>query len=160
MNSYPSWIHRIPEMLEVLALLPDERIDRRRAEELFDFQRAAADGKRVCRCARLRGGAAVRARRSGANRIILRRAAGQSVRREGAPKLRAFRVFGQSRMGTRSWEAILAAPRFPMPPDERPELTQSGLSAHSIYRKHSDSRSVGKRLAFKPEPDRKSAHSL
>jgi hypothetical protein len=31
MNSYPSWIHRIPEMLEVLALLPDERIDRRRA---------------------------------------------------------------------------------------------------------------------------------
>ena len=42
MNSYPSWIHRIPEMLEVLALLPDERIDRRRAEELFDLRRSAA----------------------------------------------------------------------------------------------------------------------
>src|SRR5450631_1800620 len=42
MNSYPSWIHRIPEMLEVLALLPDERIDRRRAEELFDLRRRAA----------------------------------------------------------------------------------------------------------------------
>jgi hypothetical protein len=42
MNSYPSWIHRIPEMLEVLELLPDERIDRRRAEELFDLRRSAA----------------------------------------------------------------------------------------------------------------------
>src|SRR5450755_1421018 len=42
MNFYPSWIHRIPEMLEVLALLPDERIDRRRAEELFDLRRSAA----------------------------------------------------------------------------------------------------------------------
>ena len=42
MNSYPSWIHRIPEMLEVLALRPDERIDRRRAEELFDLRRSAA----------------------------------------------------------------------------------------------------------------------
>ena len=29
-------------MLEVLALLPDERIDRRRAEELFDLRRSAA----------------------------------------------------------------------------------------------------------------------
>ena len=59
MNSYPSWIHRIPEMLEVLALLPDERIDRRRAEELFDLRRSAAHellrrlgaercGKRAC----------------------------------------------------------------------------------------------------------------
>jgi hypothetical protein len=42
MNFYPSWIHRIPEMLEALALLPDERIDRRRAEELFDLRRSAA----------------------------------------------------------------------------------------------------------------------
>src|SRR5450755_1068463 len=40
MNFYPSWIHRIPEMLEALALLPDERIDRRRAEELFDLRRS------------------------------------------------------------------------------------------------------------------------
>src|ERR1039457_6733376 len=42
MNFYPSWIQRIPEMLEALALLPDERIDRRRAEELFDLRRSAA----------------------------------------------------------------------------------------------------------------------
>ena len=42
MNFYPCWIHRIPEMLEALALLPDERIDRRRAEELFDLRRSAA----------------------------------------------------------------------------------------------------------------------
>src|SRR5450755_248760 len=42
MNFYPSWIYRIPEMLEALALLPDERIDRRRAEELFDLRRSAA----------------------------------------------------------------------------------------------------------------------
>jgi hypothetical protein len=33
MNFYPSWIHRIPEMLEALALLPDEHIDRRSIEE-------------------------------------------------------------------------------------------------------------------------------
>src|SRR5450631_4806601 len=42
MNFYPSWIHRIPEMLEALALLPDERIDRRRAAEFFDLRRSAA----------------------------------------------------------------------------------------------------------------------
>jgi hypothetical protein len=42
MNFYPSWIHRIPEMLEALALLANERIDRRRVEELFDLRRSAA----------------------------------------------------------------------------------------------------------------------
>ena len=42
MNLYPSWIHRIPEMLEALALLPDERIDRRGVEALFDLRRSAA----------------------------------------------------------------------------------------------------------------------
>ena len=59
MNFYPSWIHSIPETLEALALRPDERIDRRRAEELFDLSRSAAHellrrlgaerrGKRAC----------------------------------------------------------------------------------------------------------------
>jgi len=42
MNRYPSWIHRIPELVETLALLPEERIDRRRVEELFDLRRSAA----------------------------------------------------------------------------------------------------------------------
>jgi hypothetical protein len=42
MNHYPSWIQRIPQLLETLALVPDERIDRRRAEELFDLRRSAA----------------------------------------------------------------------------------------------------------------------
>src|ERR1051325_1887227 len=42
MNRYPSWIHRIPELLETLALVSDERIDRRRVEELFDLRRSAA----------------------------------------------------------------------------------------------------------------------
>ena len=42
MNAYPSWIRRIPDMLEALALLPDERIDRRRVEELFHLRRSAA----------------------------------------------------------------------------------------------------------------------
>jgi hypothetical protein len=42
MNAYPSWLHRIPEMLEMLALLPDERIDRRGVEQLFDLRRSAA----------------------------------------------------------------------------------------------------------------------
>ncbi len=42
MNRYPSWIYRIPELIESLALVPDERIDRRRVEELFDLRRSAA----------------------------------------------------------------------------------------------------------------------
>jgi hypothetical protein len=42
MNRYPSWIHRIPELLEIVALIPDERIDRRRVEELFDLRRSSA----------------------------------------------------------------------------------------------------------------------
>jgi hypothetical protein len=43
MNRYPSWIHRIPELLEIVALIPDERIDRRRrVEELFDLRRSTA----------------------------------------------------------------------------------------------------------------------
>jgi hypothetical protein len=42
MNAYPSWLHRIPEMLEMLALLPNERMDRRGVEQLFDLRRSAA----------------------------------------------------------------------------------------------------------------------
>ncbi len=42
MNRYPSWIHRIPELLEILALLPEQRIDRRRVEELFQLGRSAS----------------------------------------------------------------------------------------------------------------------
>jgi hypothetical protein len=32
MNAYPSWTHRIPEMIEILALAGAERIDRQAAE--------------------------------------------------------------------------------------------------------------------------------
>ena len=42
MNLYPSWIHRIPEVLEALHLHPDERIDRRAVEALFDLRKTAA----------------------------------------------------------------------------------------------------------------------
>lgn len=42
MNSYPSWIHRIPEMIETLGLIGAERIDRRAVERLFDLRRTAA----------------------------------------------------------------------------------------------------------------------
>lgn len=42
MNAYPSWIHRIPEMIEALALVESERIDRRAAELLFGLRRTAA----------------------------------------------------------------------------------------------------------------------
>ncbi|MBM3729099.1 MAG: hypothetical protein FJW40_27200 [Acidobacteria bacterium] len=42
MNAYPSWIHRIPEMIEALALAGAERIDRRLVETLFDLRRSAA----------------------------------------------------------------------------------------------------------------------
>jgi hypothetical protein len=41
MNFYPSWIHRIPEMLEALALLADERIDRHRAQTTAPFRSRA-----------------------------------------------------------------------------------------------------------------------
>lgn len=42
MNAYPSWIHRIPEMIEVLAMADAEHIDRRAAERLFDLRATAA----------------------------------------------------------------------------------------------------------------------
>jgi len=42
MNSYPSWIHRIPEMLEALALLDREWIDRELVESVFDLRKTAA----------------------------------------------------------------------------------------------------------------------
>ena len=42
MNTYPSWIHRVPEMIEALALADAERIDRRLVEMLFDLRRSAA----------------------------------------------------------------------------------------------------------------------
>ena len=42
MNAYPSWIHRIPEMLEALALADRERIDRPTAEWPFDLRKTAA----------------------------------------------------------------------------------------------------------------------
>src|ERR1051325_8239960 len=42
MNSYPSWIHRIPEMIEALALLDREWIDRELVEHVFDLRNTAA----------------------------------------------------------------------------------------------------------------------
>ena len=42
MNVYPSWIHRIPEMIEALALAAHERIDRHTVEQLFDLRKTAA----------------------------------------------------------------------------------------------------------------------
>jgi hypothetical protein len=42
MNVYPSWIHRIPEMIEALALAAHERIDRQTVEQLFDLRKTAA----------------------------------------------------------------------------------------------------------------------
>jgi hypothetical protein len=42
MNSYPSWIHRIPEMIEALALADREPIDRQAVERLFDLRKTAA----------------------------------------------------------------------------------------------------------------------
>ena len=42
MNAFPSWIHRIPEMIEILALTAVERIDRQAAERLFDLRATAA----------------------------------------------------------------------------------------------------------------------
>ena len=42
MNAFPSWIHRIPEMIETLALAGAERIDRQAAERWFDLRATAA----------------------------------------------------------------------------------------------------------------------
>lgn len=42
MNSFPSWVHRIPHMIEMLALLDTERIDRELVERIFDLRRTAA----------------------------------------------------------------------------------------------------------------------
>jgi len=42
MDSYPSWIHRVSELLEMLALLDTDRIDRRLVERLFDLRNTAA----------------------------------------------------------------------------------------------------------------------
>jgi hypothetical protein len=42
MNSYPSWIHRIPEMIESLALLDREWMDRELVESIFDLRKTAA----------------------------------------------------------------------------------------------------------------------
>ena len=42
MNSYPSWIQRIPEMIETLALLDREWIDRQLVERVFDLRKTAA----------------------------------------------------------------------------------------------------------------------
>ncbi len=42
MHGYPSWLQRIPEMIEALGLIEAERIDRRVVERLFDLRRTAA----------------------------------------------------------------------------------------------------------------------
>jgi hypothetical protein len=42
MNAYPSWIQRIPELLEILGLLDTERLDRQLIEHLFDLRKTAA----------------------------------------------------------------------------------------------------------------------
>jgi hypothetical protein len=42
MNAYPSWIHRIPEMIGTLALADRELIDRQTVERLFDLRKTAA----------------------------------------------------------------------------------------------------------------------
>ena len=42
MNSYPSWFHRIPEMIETLALLDREWIDPQLAEPISDLRKTAA----------------------------------------------------------------------------------------------------------------------
>ena len=42
MNAYPSWIHRIPEMIETLALAGAEHLDRQAAERWFDLRATAA----------------------------------------------------------------------------------------------------------------------
>jgi hypothetical protein len=42
MNAYPSWIHRIPEMLEALELMVADRLARQAIEQLFDLRKTAA----------------------------------------------------------------------------------------------------------------------
>jgi hypothetical protein len=42
MNAYPSWIHRIPEMIEALELNGADRIDRQTIEDLFNLRKTAA----------------------------------------------------------------------------------------------------------------------
>jgi hypothetical protein len=42
LNSYPSWIQRIPEMIETLARLDREWIHRELAERIFDLRKTAA----------------------------------------------------------------------------------------------------------------------
>jgi hypothetical protein len=42
MNAFSSWIHRIPEMLEALALVTVDRIDRQTIEQFFDLRKTAA----------------------------------------------------------------------------------------------------------------------
>ena len=41
MNSYPSWIQRIPAMIEALGLLDRDWIDRQLAEHIFDLRKTA-----------------------------------------------------------------------------------------------------------------------
>ena len=41
MNAYPSWIHRIPEIIETLELTGADRIDRQTIENLFDLRKTA-----------------------------------------------------------------------------------------------------------------------
>lgn len=43
MNSYPSWIHRIPEILEALGNIETDLFDRQQIEQLFDLRRTAAN---------------------------------------------------------------------------------------------------------------------
>ena len=42
MNHYPSWIQRIPEMIEALELHAADRVDRQTVGELFDLRKTAA----------------------------------------------------------------------------------------------------------------------
>src|SRR5450755_4882886 len=42
MNHYPSWIQRIPEMIEALESHAADRVDRRTVGELFDLRKTAA----------------------------------------------------------------------------------------------------------------------
>ncbi len=42
MNPYPSWIRRIPAMIEALALTATDPVDRRMAEQLFELRKTAA----------------------------------------------------------------------------------------------------------------------
>jgi hypothetical protein len=48
MNAAPSWFHRVPAIIEQLALTPISHLDRSACEELFDLRRSAA-GKMMLR---------------------------------------------------------------------------------------------------------------